>query len=303
MAYPRAGKALLEMWMRWLTLLLFLLIPWATQAAPSPAVRLARDDLALSRLLVCQEREMQVAAQALEDWAAGRLSGDEALVSARRSESRCRNLEEEIHQRALTAEASVAAPARRAARSRVEMVAQLVALLAKGRASRADLMAFNQRQADLAAGSLENWLRGRQAATHRILTMNPPARLAAYYRWQRSLLPLQLEQVSLARQIQKVLAQLAVGRIPRSPKLLARAQELQGRVARLKGDPALEKAVQAVRQEGESLVRLAEAVDLMLGDPGSDSSARVKRFGSMLQKDSARAEEESLEALARSLGD
>jgi hypothetical protein len=41
----------------------------------------------------------------------------------------------------------------------------------------------------------------------------------------------------------------------------------------------------------------------MLGDPGPDSSARVKRFGSMLQKDSARAEEESLEALARSLGD
>jgi hypothetical protein len=58
-----------------------------------------------------------------------------------------------------------------------------------------------------------------------------------------------------------------------------------------------------VRQEGESLARLAEAVELMLGDPGPDSSARVKRFGSMLQKDSARAEEESLEALARSLGD
>jgi len=291
------------MWARWLVLLLVLLTPWAAQAAPSPTVRLARDDLALSRLLVCQEREMQVAAQALEDWAAGRLSGDEALVSARRSESRCRNLEAEVRQRALTAEASVAAPARRAARSRVEMVAQVVALLARGRASRADLLSFNQRQADLAAGSLENWLRGRLAATHRVLALGPPARLAAYYRWQRSLLPLQLEQVSLGRQLQGVLAQLSAGRAPRSNGLSAGAQELQGRLTRLKADPALAPAVHAVRQEGESLARLAEAVELMLGDPGPDSSARVKRFGSMLQKDSARAEEESLEALARSLGD
>jgi hypothetical protein len=291
------------MWGRRLLLLVLLLTPWAAQAAPSPTVRLARDDLALSRLLVCQEREMQVAGQALEDWAAGRLAGDEALVSARRSESRCRSLEAEIRQRALTAEASVAAPARRAARSRVEMVGQVVALLARGRASRADLLAFNQRQADLAAGSLENWLRGRLAATHRVLALSPPAPLAAYYRWQRSLLPLQLEQVSLGRQLQGVLAQLAAGRVSRSNGLSARAQELQGRVARLKADPALSEAVHAARQEGESLARLAEAVELMLGDPGPDSSARVKRFGSMLQKDSARAEEESLEALARSLGD
>jgi len=291
------------MWGRRLLLLVLLLTPWAAQAAPSPTVRLARDDLALSRLLVCQEREMQVAGQALEDWAAGRLAGDEALVSARRSESRCRSLEAEIRQRALTAEASVAAPARRAARSRVEMVGQVVALLARGRASRADLLAFNQRQADLAAGSLENWLRGRLAATHGVLALSPPAPLAAYYRWQRSLLPLQLEQVSLGRQLQGVLAQLAAGRVSRSNGLSARAQELQGRVARLKADPALSEAVHAARQEGESLARLAEAVELMLGDPGPDSSARVKRFGSMLQKDSARAEEESLEALARSLGD
>lgn len=282
---------------------LALVTPWAAQAAPNPALRLARDDLALSRLLVCQEREMKVAAQALEDWAAGRLSGEEALVSARRSESRCRNLEAETRQRALTAEGSVAAPARRAARSRVELVGQVVALLARGRASRADLLAFNQRQADLAASSLENWLRGRLAVTHRVLALSPPARLAAYYRWQRSLLPLQLEQVSLGRQLQGILLQLAAGQAPKAPGLSSRAQELQGRVARLKADPTLAGAAQAVRQEGESLARLAEAVELMVGDPGPDSSARVKRFGKMLQKDSARTEEESLEALARSLGD
>jgi len=245
---------------------------------------------------------MQVAAQAVEDWAAGRLAGDDALVLARRSESRCRNLEAEIRQGALTAEPSVAAPARRAARSRVELVGQVGALLAKGRASRSDLLAFNQRQADLAASSLGNWLRGRLAVTHRVLALNPPSRLAAYYRWQRGLLPLQLEQVSLGRQLQGVLSELSAGRSPRGLRLSSRAQELQGRLARLKADPGLAGANQAARQEGESLVRLAEAVELMVADPGPDSSARVKRFGTTLQKDSARTEEESLEALARSLG-
>lgn len=286
-----------------LLLFLALILPGSADAAPNPALRLARDDLALSRLLVCQEREMQVAAKALEDWAAGRLSGEEALNSARRAESRCRSLEAEIRQRGLTAEATLGVASRRAARSRTELVTQLVALMGKGRASRADLVAFNRQQSQLASAGLEGWLRGRLVVSTRILALRAPSSLAAYYRWQRSLLPLQLEQVALGLQIQEVLLEVAAGRTPRISGIPARGRELQGRFARLEVEPSLESPHRAALQEVESLMRLVEAVELLVGDPGPDSSARVSRFGDRLQKDSARTEEESLEALARSLGD
>lgn len=280
--------------------LLLALLPLVALAAPAP-VDLAGDDLALSRLLVRQEREMQAAGKVLEDWASGRLDPAEARAAVRAALERCRSLEGEIGRRAGRAEASLGGAARRAARQRTVLVESLAALVGRGAAGPKELLALGEQQGRAASTSLGEWLGSRLDAARRLGTLPAPAGLASYYRWQRGLIPLQLEAVALGERLRRVVDQLAGGRPPEPPGLYRQGRALLERVGRLEVDPALREAREASRREFESLARLAEAVDLMVDDPSPESHARLARWSARVQKDSAEAQVRSLEALARAL--
>lgn len=284
----------------WPALALVLFLSWPAQATP-PAARLAGDDLGLSRLLMRQEREMQGASLALEEWAAGRLDISETRRRVQTAASRTRDLEAEIGRRAASAEAVLSQAATRAGRSRTSLVQGVAELLSKGGASRADLLAFNRRQGRAAADSLEGWLRARRDLTARIQGLSAAPGVAAYYRWQGSLLPLQLQELALARRLREVMDGLAEGGRPQASGLYRQGLQISDGVAALQVPPALKAAQVSASREARSLARLAEAVELMLADPSPESGARVTRCSAALRSDSARAQDDSLGALARIL--
>ena len=284
----------------WLALLLGLLAGPVGAAAP-PASRLAADDLALSRLLLQQQGPMQEAARALEDWAAGRLVTPEALTRARQAEARCRSLEAEVGRRAASVPDPLGGSAREVARGRTALVAGVVQLVRRGKASRAELLAFNRQQGKAAARNLEAWLSSRISVARQVLGSSASPPTLSYYRWLGALLPLQLQELALGQRLRAVLDDLAEGGSPGASGLYREGQALAGRVGALPGAGFLAPAQRAAAREAESLVRLAEAVELMAADPSEESGARVTRWSASVQKDSAQAEEESLQALATSL--
>jgi len=284
----------------WTALVLVLLALGVAHAAP-PAVRLAGDDLALSRLLLHQERQMQEASLALEEWAAGRLGTPEALSRVRQAHSRTRELETRVRQRTVGVEAVLAQAAVRAAGARTRLVQGALELLSRGSASRAQLLAFNRCQGGAAADSLEGWLRARQQVASRLQGRSQAPGVAAYYRWQFSLLPRQQQELALARDLRGVLDELAEGRRPEAEGLHRRGRRISEGLAALQVPAALNPAQGAALQEARSLARLAEAVELMVADPSPESGARVARCSATLRRDSLGAQEQTLAALTRAL--
>lgn len=279
-----------------LAALLLALLPTAAGAGPSSS--LAEDDLALSRLLFRQEREMEAASLAVEEWAAGRLKSAEAKSRAEAARDRGRVLEGEIERRAAQADGALARSARRVAHQRAALVDEAARVLIRGAASRADLLAFGARQGRTATATLRDWLRCRLDLAAR---MEGQRTAVSFYRWQRQLLPLQLQALALAQRARAVLDGVAMGQAPAAAGLFRQGQDLAGRVAALRVGPGLSAAQAAAAREVQSLSRLLEAVELMAADPSPESSSRVARWSASVRKDSARAEEESLEALERAL--
>ncbi len=285
----------------WLTVLALVLVALGVAQAASPGTRLAADDLALSRLLLGQERHLQEASLALEEWAAGRLGTPEALARVRQAHAGTRDLQARIGRRAAGTEAFLAGPARQAARARADLVNKGLELLSRGVASRSDLVAFNRLQGGVAAQGLEGWLRARQGVAARLQGPSVPPRVASFYRWQGGLLSRQLQELALARDLRRVLDGLAEGGRPRADGLSRRGQQICDGLALLQAPPALAGAQGAALQEARSLARLAEAVELMVADPSPESGARVSRCSADLRRESLRAQEQTLGALARML--
>lgn len=276
------------------------LLTGGLQAAPSAAQRLAQDDLDLSRLLVQQERQMEAAGLALEDWAAGRLAVDKAQGTARAARDRSAALARQVTQRAGKAGALGTAAAAVAA-ERAQAIQGTVQLLESGSASRQDLLAFADRQSQFVGRSLDRWLRARQAHADRVLAASPAGSVKAYYQWQKALLPLQLQEAALGLRARAAMNALGSGTSAATDGLTRSGQAVAQRVEALPAPAPVQPAQEAAVREAWSLARLVEAVELMAADPSPDSNSRVRRWSSSLRKDSADAEDLSLEALARAL--
>lgn len=276
------------------------LLTGGLQAAPSAAQRLAQDDLDLSRLLVQQERQMEVAGLALEDWAAGRLSVEKAQGTARAARDRSAALARQVTQRAGKA-GPLGSAAAAVAAERAQAIQSTVQLLESGSASREQLLAFADRQSQFVGRSLDRWLRARQAHAARVLAASPAGAVKAYYEWQTALLPLQLQEAALGLRARAAMNALGSGTSAATQGLARTGEGLARQVEELAVAPRLRACHQAAAREAWSLARLVEAVELMAADPSPESNSRVRRWSSSLRKDSADAEDLSLEALARAL--
>lgn len=281
--------------------LLLALLTGVLGAAPASARRLAQDDLDLSRLLVQQERQMEAAGLALEDWAAGRLSVERARSATREARDRCVRIGGQVTQRSRKA-GDLGAAAAAVAAERTKAVEGSLRLLESGSASREDLLAFAERQSQFVGRSLDRWLRARQAHTDRVLAAAPSSRLKAYYAWQADLLPLQLQSAALGLRARAAMNAMGSGASAATEGLGRSGDTLARRVEALAAPTPVRAAQEAAAREARSLARLVEGVELMAADPSPESNSRVRRCSANLRKDSATAEDESLEALARALG-